>query len=638
MIFFNRISQTDVKQINNDDNRKPLVKGKVKDYARVVTVNDTKDAAVQVSDIKDLNIDDEQFEFNVNKEPAGNIAAKTVGTQPDNVQQIQTQNNINNTNRTPATNIAVTNENINNNTVIPNNKTNDNPFNIENTENTNNIVQDLIDNSIDDTKKWLGDFSGRIKNAIESLTGNVGSTVFKVTSLIENPLGGAKDAIGNLVGKVAGFVVNPLGSLGKLAAGPLVDLAKDLLGGLLDKVNTFLFGKSVEDGGNGRTWLGNVVDGVKDWVGNAIDKVNTFLFGKSVEDGGNGRTLLGKAVDWVKDKYDAANKWVGNIIDKVNTFLFGKSVEDGGKGRTFLGKVVDTISDGINAVKKWALGTEDKPTWLGKLFGYGKKAEGDINEYKDDDKIDDGSGNTFIYDATTDSWALEETNNEKYGDLQVETSTQTDKNGNTTKTQYEYINGKKVPTTETTTDKNGNKIQKEYVYSEDGKLTKVVSYTTDDAGNTYERTTNAQTRKTELTSVTNKNGQSYVVKNYLNNDGSLNWTKLQQDGWGTTLTGTDAQNAWADLQNGSNINEIIKKYKPNTINDNTSNNGSSVNNRVGSGGGGGSVSGPSNGGYCPDGSYSPIADSSGFWGPIMSGVIGVGGHGGGGGGWRNTYQ
>ena len=54
---------------------------------------------------------------------------------------------------------------------------------------------------------------------------------------------------------------------------------------------------------------------------------------------------------------------------------------------------------------------------------------------------------------------------------------------------------------------------------------------------------------------------------------------------------------------------------------------------------GGSSSGITNGGYCPDGTWSPVAGSG--WGSVMDGVIGVGGHGGtpvlgGGGGYTNN--
>lgn len=55
--------------------------------------------------------------------------------------------------------------------------------------------------------------------------------------------------------------------------------------------------------------------------------------------------------------------------------------------------------------------------------------------------------------------------------------------------------------------------------------------------------------------------------------------------------------------------------------------------------GGTHSSGITNGGYCPDGSWSPVAGSG--WGSVMDGVIGVGGHGGtpvlgGGGGYTNN--
>ncbi len=44
---------------------------------------------------------------------------------------------------------------------------------------------------------------------------------------------------------------------------------------------------------------------------------------------------------------------------------------------------------------------------------------------------------------------------------------------------------------------------------------------------------------------------------------------------------------------------------------------------------GAGTDGPHNGGWCPDGTWSPVADGSDFWGDIMGDVIGVGGHGGG---------
>jgi len=291
-------------------------------------------------------------------------------------------------------NIPNTTEQVNNQTDIKNNNVSNN----NKSEKTDNIGQELIDDTIEGTKNWLGDLSGRIEDAIKSLTGNVGDTAFDIKSLIENPMGGAKDVIGNLVGKVASFIVNPLGSLGKLAAGPLVDLAKDLLGGLLDKVNNFLFGTEGD-----RTWLGKVVDGVKEWVGSVVDKVNTFLFGKSEEEGGEGRTWLGKAVDWVKDKYQAVNEWVGGIIDTVKNFLFGTEGD-----RTWLGKAVDFISDGINAVKEWALGTKEDPTWLGKLFGYG---------YKDgEQRVNEKTGKVEVFDKASKSWIVRDNNGYKSGD------------------------------------------------------------------------------------------------------------------------------------------------------------------------------------------------------------------------------
>lgn len=134
---------------------------------------------------------------------------------------------------------------------------------------------------------------------------------------------------------------------------------------------------------------------------------------------------------------------------------------------------------------------------------------------------------------------------------------QKNKDGSVTLTEYQYINGKKVKTAEKHIDKDGNTLS-DIKYNEDGSVNSTVSYKTDDAGNKYEYTTDGKTGQKELTSVTNKKGEAYVIKNYLNEDGSLNWNKLQQDGWGTSLTGADAQRAFQDMCHGFTIEQIIK--------------------------------------------------------------------------------
>ena len=532
MIFFNRISQTDVKQINNDDNRKPLVKGKVKDYARVVTVNDTKDAAVQVSDIKDLNIDDEQFEFNIgNKTSTGNVAANNAGTQPDNVSQKPIQDNINNT--APEINIPSVNEYVNNNPYVNGNKENNNTLNNNDSGDFNG--QELIDKTIDNLKNELGDFNGNLTEGLKNLpgAGKIIETITSIMGYIKNPTSGAKDALGSLVKNVVGFIVNPLGTIGKLASGSLASLGNNLFGGLLDKFNNFAFGKEGD-----RTWLGNVVDTVKGWIGDAVEKVSNFILGEE----GN-RTLIGKAFDWAKDKYDAASQWVGNAIDTVKNFLLGEEGD-----RTFIGKAVDKVSDFVNDVKEWALGTKEDPTWLGKLFGYGykdgetrvNKDTGEIEEfnkankswvvrdgkeYQNGTQMDDGAGNLYEYDAVTDTWSLKEEN--------------------ATITQYETIDGKLASETQFNYDQNGkinNVVNKKF--DNDGSVTQIANAKSGDRANVIE---------VEVTGT-----RKFNKDNYIDRDGSMDWGKMQRDGWGANYTGNDAKNAFNALQNGASIDSIIK--------------------------------------------------------------------------------
>jgi len=142
----------------------------------------------------------------------------------------------------------------------------------------------------------------------------------------------------------------------------------------------------------------------------------------------------------------------------------------------------------------------------------------------------------------------------------VETVTTTDKNGNKTETQYEIINGKKVPTQIVITGKDGSVVTSEISYDDKGNVQTIYEYMTDQDGNTFEYKTDVTTQKKELVKVTNKKGESFVADDYKNEDGSINWYQVYHDGWGTKINGENAQNALRDLQNGASVEDIIEKY------------------------------------------------------------------------------
>ena len=188
--------------------------------------------------------------------------------------------------------------------------------------------------------------------------------------------------------------------------------------------------------------------------------------------------------------------------------------------------------------------------------------------------------------------------------------------GSSRVTEYQTVDGNKVKKSDITYDKNGEVVS-DYEYNNDGTLNNVTNYSTDEAGNKYKYYLDCATGKRELVQVTNKKGETFVIKNYLNSEGGLDWDKLREDGWGISLSGELAKYAFADLQNGATIEEIIIKYR-----------------YAKSNGGNSGVSWEpwktGEGGYLPDGTYSPIATNE--WGSVMNSVLGVGMHEGGQGG------
>ena len=158
---------------------------------------------------------------------------------------------------------------------------------------------------------------------------------------------------------------------------------------------------------------------------------------------------------------------------------------------------------------------------------------------------------------------------DKDGNIKTRTTTSNnyDKKGNLISSlvsEYEEDNIAPSAIYITNKDKQGNLIT-DKIDPKSGK--KIGKSMVDPSGNTYNYKADAGTDSGfELTSVTNKSGQTYEINNYVNNDGILDWKKLQQDGWGTSLTGDSAQQAFADLLNGASVDEIIAKYETNTEN------------------------------------------------------------------------
>jgi len=158
---------------------------------------------------------------------------------------------------------------------------------------------------------------------------------------------------------------------------------------------------------------------------------------------------------------------------------------------------------------------------------------------------------------------------DKDGNIKTRTTTSNnyDKKGNLISSLVSEYEGDGIAPSAiyiTNRDKQGNLIT-DKIDPKSGK--KIAKSMVDPSGNTYNYKADAGTDSGfELTSVTNKNNETFVIKDYMNNDGILDWKKLQQDGWGTSLTGDSAQKAFADLLNGASVDEIIAKYETNTEN------------------------------------------------------------------------
>ena len=186
-------------------------------------------------------------------------------------------------------------------------------------------------------------------------------------------------------------------------------------------------------------------------------------------------------------------------------------------------------------------------------------------------------------------------------------------------------------------------IVEEYIQNYDGKF---LSHTQTDAeGTVFNYNIKGEVESADIRDINGKNLVHVVPSEFYNGD-NIDHNKVADfcinNGLAWSFTGDAAQSVAASfldsLKNG-NYNEWYKnaqegKYDT-TYGQETKKTNSSTNNQVrsSSSGSGPSASStpsrPSNGGYCPDGSYSPIADGSGFWGNIGSSFIGVGGHGGG---------
>jgi len=192
--------------------------------------------------------------------------------------------------------------------------------------------------------------------------------------------------------------------------------------------------------------------------------------------------------------------------------------------------------------------------------------------------------------------------------------------------EYQTVDGNKVPKSDITYDEN-NEVVSDYEYNNDGTINHLTNYSNDERGYRYKYYTDGKTGEREIVQITNGKGETFVIKNYVNSAGSLDWDKLEEDGWGISLSGEVAQYAFEDLKNGASIEEIMIKYRRLNQIMKTYNSSSGDNFgvswepwRIGGGG------------YLPDGTYSPIAETSGEYGHIAQGFLGVGMHEGGQGG------
>ena len=185
-------------------------------------------------------------------------------------------------------------------------------------------------------------------------------------------------------------------------------------------------------------------------------------------------------------------------------------------------------------------------------------------------------------------------------------------------------------------------IVEEYIQNYDGKF---LSHTQTDAeGTVFNFNDNGEVESADIRDINGKNLVHLVPADFYNGN-QIDNNKVADfcinNGLAWSFTGDEAQSVAAsflDSVKNGNYSEWYKnaqegKYDTAYGKKSEKSNNKTVasNNNVKQGAGTQAyrlASAPSNGGYCPDGSYSPIADSSGFYGSIMGGVIGVGGHGG----------
>ena len=185
-------------------------------------------------------------------------------------------------------------------------------------------------------------------------------------------------------------------------------------------------------------------------------------------------------------------------------------------------------------------------------------------------------------------------------------------------------------------------IVEEYIQNYDGKF---LSHTQTDAeGTVFNYNDKGEVESADIRDINGKNLVHLVPADFYNGN-QIDNNKVADfcinNGLAWSFTGDEAQSVAAsflDSVKNGNYSEWYKnaqegKYDTAYGKKSEKSNNKTVasNNNVKQGAGTQAyslASAPSNGGYCPDGSYSPIADSSGFYGSIMGGVIGVGGHGG----------
>jgi len=218
---------------------------------------------------------------------------------------------------------------------------------------------------------------------------------------------------------------------------------------------------------------------------------------------------------------------------------------------------------------------------------------------------------TYNADGTT---TIRQTESDSSGKTYI-TSDVTMKDGEEyIRTEYKYDESGRLVASYT--DRYGDEVAKtEYKYDNNGNLVNITTNLKDDAGIEYSIVAEWGNSHVELTSygvdaVSKESFEMLKDLLFINQMGLVaDWAKSNQDLYNALYAwisgGCDGNFSW------------------------TSGSGSgSSGGSTGWGNTGYGSGGPQNGGYCPDGTWSPIADGSGFWGPIASGFLGVGGHGG----------